>query len=133
MVCRLGRIVLVTTLLLAAGAGRAAAQEQPAKLELVKLSDEAAEWLAGLLRINTTNPPGNELAAARYLAGILEHEGIPAEVLESAPGRGVVIARLRSSAVPDPSRALLLLGHLDVVGVQREKWSVDPLDRKSTR
>src|SRR5216684_3859285 len=116
MLCRLARLVLLATLV----------QEQPPKADLAKLADEAAEWLAGLIRLNTTNPPGNELVAARYLAAILEKEGIPAEVLESAPGRGVVIARLRASAVPDPSRALLLLGHLDVVGAQKEKWSVDP-------
>lgn len=125
MVCRMGRLFLLVTLLVSVGADCARAQETP-QVNLARLSDEAAEWLAGLLRIDTTNPPGNELVAARYLAGILEREGVPAEVLESAPGRGVVIARLRSSAVPDPSRALLLLGHTDVVGVQKEKWSVDP-------
>ncbi len=100
--------------------------QQPPQAELAKVSDEAVTWLAELLRINTTNSPGNELAAAKYLAGILEKESITPEILETAPGRGVVVARLRSSAVPDPSRALLLLGHLDVVGVQKEKWSVDP-------
>lgn len=95
-------------------------------LDLATLSQEATGWLADLLRINTTNPPGNEQAAARYIAGILEKEGIAAELLEVAPGRSAVVARLRNSAVPDPSRALLLLGHLDVVGVDRAKWSVDP-------
>src|SRR5712691_2978740 len=126
MLCRLTRLVLLATLVLAGAAGPVLAQEQPPKADLAKLADEAAEWLAGLIRLNTANPPGNELAAARYLAAILEKEGIQAEVLESAPGRGVVIARLRASVVPDPSRALLLLGHLDVVGAQKEKWSVDP-------
>jgi acetylornithine deacetylase/succinyl-diaminopimelate desuccinylase-like protein len=109
--------------LLALAAWPAAAQSPP---DFNSLSREATEWLAGLIRINTTNPPGNELEAARYLAGILEREGISAEVIESAPGRGMVVARLRSAAVPDPARALLLLGHTDVVGVEREKWSVDP-------
>jgi len=126
MMCRLARLVLLGTLVLAGAAGPVLAQEQPPKADLAKLADEAAEWLAGLIRLNTTNPPGNELVAARYLAAILEKEGIPAEVLESAPGRGVVIARLGASVVPDPSRALLLLGHIDVVGAQKEKWSVDP-------
>ncbi len=126
MFFRSGRLVLLVVLALAAGAGRIGAQESAPQPDLAKVSDEAAGWLAELIRINTTNPPGNELAAARYLAGILEREGIQAEVLESAPGRGMVIAWLRSSAVPDPSRALLLLGHMDVVGVQKEKWSVDP-------
>lgn len=98
----------------------------PAAPDLEKLTEEATEWLAGLIRINTTNPPGNELAAARYLAGILEREGIRAEVYESAPGRGIVIARLQAGAIPDPSKALLLLGHTDVVGVEPERWSTDP-------
>jgi acetylornithine deacetylase/succinyl-diaminopimelate desuccinylase-like protein len=104
----------------------AAPQEQPPAFDLTKLSVEATDWLAGLLRIDTSNPPGNELAAAKYLADILTRENIPAEIFESAPGRGILVARLSSGPVPDPSRALLLLGHLDVVGVQKEKWTVDP-------
>lgn len=119
---RLSRSLVICTLLLLS-AGATAAQSAP---DFRALSREATEWLAGLIRINTTNPPGNELEAARFLAGILEREGIAAEVIESAPGRGIVIARLRSAPVPDPARALLLLGHTDVVGVEREKWSVDP-------
>ncbi len=121
---RLAALLLLFLFAFSWGPARA---QQPAPIPgLGQVSEEAVQWLAGLLRINTTNPPGNELAAAKYLAEILEKEGIPAEVIESAPGRGIVVARLRSSVVPDPSRALLLLGHMDVVGVQKEKWSVDP-------
>jgi acetylornithine deacetylase/succinyl-diaminopimelate desuccinylase-like protein len=94
--------------------------------EITKLQAEAFGWLQGLLRINTTNPPGNELTAAKYIAEILEHEGIHPEIFETAPGRGFIVARLSSSAVPDPARALLLMAHLDVVGVDKSKWSVDP-------
>lgn len=90
------------------------------------LSREALVWLAQLIQINTTNPPGNEAAVAKYVAGILEKEGITPEVLEIAPGRGAVVARLRSSAISDPSRALLLVAHMDVVGAERSRWSVDP-------
>jgi acetylornithine deacetylase/succinyl-diaminopimelate desuccinylase-like protein len=90
------------------------------------LAKEAAGWLADLIRINTTNPPGNEQAAAKYIAGILEKEGITPELLEVTPGRSAVVARLRSSAMAVPSRAILLVGHLDVVGVDRAKWTVDP-------
>jgi acetylornithine deacetylase/succinyl-diaminopimelate desuccinylase-like protein len=126
MVCRVGRLAVFLVLALGLGWGQAGAQAQAPNAELAKISDEALGWLQGLIRINTTNPPGNELASARYLAGILEKEGITAEILETAPGRGVLVARLQSSPVPDPSRALMLLGHMDVVGVSREKWSVDP-------
>jgi acetylornithine deacetylase/succinyl-diaminopimelate desuccinylase-like protein len=90
------------------------------------LSREALVWLAQLIQINTTNPPGNEAAAAKYIAGILGKEGITPEVLEVAPGRSAVVARLRSSAISDPSRALLLVAHMDVVGAERSRWTVDP-------
>jgi acetylornithine deacetylase/succinyl-diaminopimelate desuccinylase-like protein len=94
---------------------------------LVQLETEATNWLQGLIRINTINPPGNEIAAAKYLADILNKEGIQSETFESSPGRGFLVARLSASPVPDPSKALLLLGHLDVVGVDKSKWTVDPL------
>lgn len=90
------------------------------------LAREAQEWLIELIRINTTNPPGNEQAAAKYIASILTKEGITSELLDMTPGRSALVARLRSSAVPDPARALLLVGHMDVVGVDRSKWTVDP-------
>jgi acetylornithine deacetylase/succinyl-diaminopimelate desuccinylase-like protein len=90
------------------------------------LALEAQNWLIDLLKINTTNPPGNEQVAAKYIAGILAKEGIPADILDLAPGRSAVVARLRSSAIADPSKALLLVAHMDVVGVDRSKWSVDP-------
>ena len=104
----------------AAGASNAAAPN------MGTLPQEAVAWLEGLIRINTTNPPGNELAAANYIAGILEKEGIAHEVIEITPGRGIVVARLNASVMPDASRGLLLIAHLDVVGVTREKWTVDP-------
>jgi acetylornithine deacetylase/succinyl-diaminopimelate desuccinylase-like protein len=94
--------------------------------EIAKLQGEALVWLQDLIRINTTNPPGNEMVAAKYVAEVLKREGIPSEIFESTPGRGFLVARLSSSAMPNPSRALLLLAHLDVVGVDKSKWSVDP-------
>jgi acetylornithine deacetylase/succinyl-diaminopimelate desuccinylase-like protein len=105
----------------------AQAQASPApSTNLTLIENEAVTWLENLIRINTTNPPGNELAAAKYLAGILNQEGIPSETFQSVPGRGFLVARLQASALPDPSRALLLMGHLDVVGVDKSKWTVDP-------
>ena len=98
----------------------------PQSSDLSKLEGDALGWLEGLIRINTTNPPGNELVAAKYVADILQHEGITAQIIETTPGRGFLVARLSATAVPDPSRALLLMGHLDVVGVDKTKWTVDP-------
>jgi acetylornithine deacetylase/succinyl-diaminopimelate desuccinylase-like protein len=103
------------------------AQSSPAaSSSLSQIGIEAVGWLQGLIRIDTTNPPGNELVAAKYIAAILQKEGIPSEIFESTPGRGFLVARLSSNAVPDPSRALLLMAHLDVVGVDKSKWTVDP-------
>ncbi|MEQ1473296.1 MAG: M20/M25/M40 family metallo-hydrolase, partial [Candidatus Acidiferrum sp.] len=90
------------------------------------LAKEAQGWLIDLIRTNTTNPPGNEEVAAKYIQHVLEKEGIPSELLSLAPGRSALVARLRSSAVADPSKALLLVAHMDVVGVERDKWTVDP-------
>ena len=101
-------------------------QAPPLVGDTVALALEAQNWLVDLIKINTTNPPGNEQAAAKYIAGVLAKEGIQADILDLAPGRSAVVARLRSSAVADPSKALLLVAHMDVVGVDRSKWSVDP-------
>jgi acetylornithine deacetylase/succinyl-diaminopimelate desuccinylase-like protein len=99
---------------------------QPPSTDITHIEDEAIVWLQDLIRIDTTNPPGNELVAAKYIAGVLQKEGITAEIFESTPGRGILVARLSSGSLPDPTRALLLLAHLDVVGVDKSKWTVDP-------
>ncbi len=90
------------------------------------IAKEAEGWLADLIKINTTNPPGNEQIAAMYIVGILQKEGIKAEILDLAPGRSALVARLRSTAMADPAKALLLVAHMDVVGVEKSKWTVDP-------
>ncbi len=86
-------------------------------------SPSSLELLQDLIRIDTSNPPGNEIAAARYVQGVLAREGIVSEILESAPGRGNLIARLKS----DGSKpAMILLGHLDVVPAEAKEWKFPP-------
>jgi acetylornithine deacetylase/succinyl-diaminopimelate desuccinylase-like protein len=125
MVRRFSQVLLVAALLVFP-CGIARAQGPASSLDLGKLADEAQGWLTDLIKINTTNPPGNELAAAKYIAAILQREGIQNEVLELQPGRGVVIGRLQAGPLPDPATALMLLAHMDVVGVDAAKWTVDP-------
>ncbi len=91
----------------------------PPSSALSQVSSDALGWLQDLIAINTTNPPGNETAAAKYVSGVLAREGIVAEIYESAPGHGFLVARLSSSAVPDPSRALLLVAHLGADGADK--------------
>ncbi len=87
------------------------------------VEQEVTELLCNLIRINTTNPPGNESAAANYIAQYLGKEGLNAEVIETTPGRSSVIARLKGTG-EKPS--LLLLSHLDVVAANSQEWTVDP-------
>src|SRR5215470_5588611 len=108
------------------GLGQPVVPQSTAVPDTSALAREATGWLTDLLKIDTTNPPGNEEAAAKYLAGVLQKEGIQAELLPIAPGRAALVARLKSSAFADPSKALLLVAHMDVVGVERAKWTVDP-------
>jgi acetylornithine deacetylase/succinyl-diaminopimelate desuccinylase-like protein len=84
---------------------------------------EAAGWLQGYLRIDTTNPPGNEERAADYLAGILARAGIPSQKVETPSHRASLWARLR--APRSGGRAVLLLHHMDVVA-PGPGWSVPP-------
>lgn len=88
-----------------------------------KQQGEILDHYSSLIRIDTSSPPGNETKAAEYLKQVLGREGIPAAIYELEPGRGNVVARLKGNG---SKRPLLLMGHLDVVGVQKEKWTVDP-------
>jgi acetylornithine deacetylase/succinyl-diaminopimelate desuccinylase-like protein len=90
---------------------------------LWEVEDEVTRLLCDLIRFDTTNPPGNETAAAEYLARVLGEEGFECEVFESAPGRGSAVSRLKGSG-SGPS--LLLLSHLDVVPADPREWSVPP-------
>lgn len=93
-------------------------------VQLMKeVEDEITHFLSDLIRINTTNPPGNETKAAKYLAERLSREGLKCELYESAPKRGSVITRLKGSG---EKNSLLLLSHLDVVAADAKEWTVDP-------
>jgi acetylornithine deacetylase/succinyl-diaminopimelate desuccinylase-like protein len=85
--------------------------------------DEVTGHLQALLRLNTVNPPGNEIQAADYLAGVVRQAGLEPVVVESAPGRGNLVVRLRGSG---GGRPVMLMGHTDVVSVEPEKWTHDP-------
>lgn len=88
------------------------------------LRDLAIAYLQTLLRIDTINPPGNERAACDAIAAILDAEGIGYEIVDSAPGRASIVARL--TAANPVARPILLMGHVDVVSVERDKWARDP-------
>jgi len=76
-----------------------------------------------MIRIDTVNPPGNELAVAQYLEGVFKAEGIATQLFEPVPGRAAFVARLEGNG---SGRPVMIMAHMDVVGVERANWSVDP-------
>jgi acetylornithine deacetylase/succinyl-diaminopimelate desuccinylase-like protein len=88
--------------------------------------DEITRLLQDYVRIDTSNPPGDTRKAADFLAGVLEHEGIPVTRYESAPGKAIVYARLKATISPAAGKAIILLHHMDVVPADRSQWKMDP-------
>jgi acetylornithine deacetylase/succinyl-diaminopimelate desuccinylase-like protein len=90
-----------------------------------KLLDEAIRHLQEYIRIQTVNPPGNEIEGARFFKRIFDAEAVPCEGFEPSPGRGSLLATLKGNGKKKP---ILLLNHIDVVPVEKEGWSVDPFE-----
>src|SRR2546423_3250702 len=101
-------------------------QAQSRTIDWDALARESQSVLADYLRVNTTNPPGNEILGARFLKGILDREGIEAHILDTAElgaNRSNLYARLRGNG---SKKAIALVHHMDVVPVTPASWSVDP-------
>jgi len=90
------------------------------------LEGEMVQLLSEYIAIDTSNPPGNEAAAARWLGELLHREGIESEYFASAPGRESLIARLPGTDGAGNETALMLLNHTDVVPVEERYWSGPP-------
>lgn len=104
--------------------GRAlAACPRAAGLASAEIQREAVCLLQQYTQIDTTNPPGNELATARFLAGLLKREGIESRLFESAPGRANLYARLKGDG---SQKALMLVHHMDVVPANAAEWTAAP-------
>ena len=82
---------------------------------------EALELFVRYLQIDTSNPPGNEKPAARWLGSIIEREGITCEYIETAPNREALVARISGDG---SKRPLMLCNHTDVVPVEAQYWNV---------
>src|SRR5437763_13256666 len=87
------------------------------------VEEEPIARVRQLLRLDTRNPPGNEIRAAEYLHNLFEAEGIPGEIVGPSLDSGTFIARLKGDGSAPP---LLLMSHTDVVAVEPEKWTHDP-------
>lgn len=87
------------------------------------IRSEVTALTQDLLRFDTTNPPGNETLCVEHIAALLKREGIEPVVVESAPGRGNLVARLKGNGSLPP---LLLMGHVDVVPAEAAYWRHPP-------
>jgi acetylornithine deacetylase/succinyl-diaminopimelate desuccinylase-like protein len=85
--------------------------------------DEGVRHLRRMIQFDTTNPPGNELPLAEYIAEVLRVEGIEFRLVQPTTNRAVVCARLAGAG---QKGAVLLTAHMDVVGVERDRWTTDP-------
>jgi acetylornithine deacetylase/succinyl-diaminopimelate desuccinylase-like protein len=114
----------------------AAAFAQKADLDWNALGNEAVTLLSQYVQINTTNPPGDEIKAARFLKSLFDKEGIESQIFEAAPGRASIFARLKGDG---SKKAVVLLNHArivdifpvhaggrDVVPVDQRYWTDDP-------
>jgi acetylornithine deacetylase/succinyl-diaminopimelate desuccinylase-like protein len=96
----------------------------PQPINWDKVTQEATDLLSKYIQINTTNPPGNEIGAARMLKEKFLTDGIPATTWEPQPGRGIVAARLRG--IGKHTKSIILLSHMDVVPANPKEWEVAP-------
>jgi acetylornithine deacetylase/succinyl-diaminopimelate desuccinylase-like protein len=119
---RIARTIIAATSLLPASALSA----QTKQVDWAAIARESQTILGDYLRVNTTNPPGNELLAARFLKRILDREGIEAQILDTielGSNRANLYARLRGNGT---KRAIALVHHMDVVPAAPASWSIDP-------
>lgn len=93
------------------------------KVDWKAAEKEAVEYFQQYLRIDTTNPPGNETAGAKYLQSLLEKEAIRCAIFEAKPGRGNLYAYIDTGG---KKRPLILLNHIDVVPAEKKFWKEDP-------
>ena len=115
------RIFLASLLVLAAASGPVG--QRPTQPDWTALEAETLRHFQALVRMDTSDPPGNEKPAADYIQQVLEKEGIPVQVLASEGHRPNIVARLKGSGARRP---LLIMGHTDVVNVDPKKWTHPP-------
>ena len=88
-----------------------------------QIEEETMRHFQAILRLDTSNPPGNETLVVEYLKSVLDKEGIETRVFANDPKRANLIARLRGNG---KKRPLLIMGHTDVVTVDPTKWKYPP-------
>ena len=97
--------------------------QRPQAPDWARMEAETIQHFQALLRLDTSDPPGTERAAAEYLKQVLEREGIPVQLYALEPNRPNLVARLKGNGAKRP---LLIMAHTDVVNVDAAKWTHPP-------
>lgn len=97
--------------------------QQSYMVDWEEVGEESIKHLVELIKIDSSNPPGNETEVIAYLESVLMAEGIESERYALEEDRANLVARIKGNGSKKP---LLIMGHTDVVGVQADKWTVDP-------
>ena len=118
-----GAVCWSALVIIAGIAPRDVSAQVGAEPDWARIEAETLEHFQALLRLDTSNPPGNETRAVDYLRSVLESEGIATETFALEPDRANLVARIRGSGA---SRPLLIMGHTDVVTVIPERWTHPP-------
>src|SRR5262245_7149747 len=114
------RVLLCLTIIVNTAPATSRASDR--KINWDEVQREALDLFIQYLKVDTTNPPGNEIHAAAFFADILKREGVEYQVFEPYPGRGVIWARVRGDG---SKRPIILLNHTDVVPYDKEFWTVE--------
>ena len=115
-----GRLAII----LASTASVVALAQSPKDPDWTAIEAETMQHYQAVLRLDTRNPPGNEIVVAEYVKGVLDKEGIPAVLVGSDPKRPNLIARLKGNGRKKP---ILIMGHSDTVTTDEKKWTHPPL------
>ena len=99
---------------------------QAQSIDWSSINDEATKLLQQYVRIDSSNPPGNTRPTADFLESVLARDKISVVRFESAPGKTILLARLKATTPQPVGKAIVLLHHMDVVPADRAQWKVDP-------
>ena len=121
------RFVLPAVFLVTAAIASQPLQAQTNAVDWPAVNKETFDKFTSLIKIDSSNPPGNETEVAKKIQGMLENEGIPSQLVSAEPNRLSLIARIKGNGSKKP---ILIFGHTDVVGVQKEHWTEDPFGAK---
>src|SRR4051794_21032875 len=109
---------MIVPVILALAASTTAARAQ-APVDWKAVEAETLRHFQALVRLDTSNPPGNETRAVEYLQQVLDREGIPYQVFASDPNRANLVVRIKGNGRKKP---ILVMGHTDVVTIDPKKW-----------